>query len=97
MTIERLAADWDGEGALATNELSAAYAERFAAFVPDVGLEPCHYVNGNVSLFKSDATMYVEAEFWPNGKVVYFIERGMETTKGTVSIGTPGRLVELLT
>lgn len=96
MNIERLAANWDGEGAQATSPMSAAYAERFAAFVPKMGLEAMHHASGTVGLYKSDALEYVDIEFFSDGKIAYYIERGMEKITGVVSIGTPGKLIERL-
>lgn len=99
------AKNWDHEGAEKPIAASLHNAESLVFALGQIGstvldhFEPVLHPSGHAGLFWQDSDRYVDLEFLGNGKMAYFIEKGLDRHKGSVvydSQNTPGILKELL-
>lgn len=81
----QLAADWDGEGALAPAQNSLHEASAFTCLLSDEReVEPMLHATGRAGLYFRTAALYADLEFFGDGRVAYYIERNGDKHKGVV-------------
>jgi hypothetical protein len=83
-----LQADWDGEGARAPIPASIKQAASFACLLTtEQGelVEPMLHPSGRAGLYWNEPGLYADLEFFGDGRVAYYIERGGEKHKGVVN------------
>jgi hypothetical protein len=81
----KLPEDWDGEGAARPNEKSVLDAISFIGALkgfPSLDVEPLMNANGNAGICINTGGLYLEIEFYRDGRFVYFLRRGERESKG---------------
>lgn len=87
----KLNEDWDGEGSNPANPASVESALNLTPLLATIdGLEvpePMLHSSGNVGLYWSNSSHYVELELSPNVGIVYFFQFNLfERFKGSTSL-----------
>lgn len=75
-----LGVDWDGEGAKAPSLVSLNAARAFlCAMKRDAPCpEPTLFPSGRAGLYWREGGLYADLEFYENGNIAYYIERGQD-------------------
>lgn len=82
----KLAANWDGEGAVAPDALSLKAASDFIRLLPEAiaDAEPMLHANGHAGLFWNENALYADLEFLGGRRIAYFIQHHEDKHKGVL-------------